>query len=279
MQERLLARVLEVFVEEANNRKKREEEVKNNPKSKMKRENTIKSNEELKQERRETRLKRRETRQRSLIAAEEEEGKPTTPPEKPLEERKKDVSDELLAALKTALPIKKSYHNMHFFHNLMKYHRSSAFSRPEWVKWCAYRDKLRDLEARAEELDTERQKIEGVETCPMSFKHSIKDHCKTCGRRVIKNIEMWLTNVTEPKTRVSSMLHMDHVLAYCKFQTTVNASERLNLEREIYDLEIRLFGQCAGYLQRKYAVHRGYVNVKSREERVMNSEEEYKDRR
>ncbi|GMI14300.1 hypothetical protein TrLO_g4809 [Triparma laevis f. longispina] len=275
-QERLLGAALETFVEEANNRKKKEDEDRKIEEKKKRVVDPIKSKEEIKKEKRETRLKRRETRRK--IEEKEEEGKsiPVTPA---VEERRKHVFEELSAALTTALPVKKSYHDMNFFHNLMKYHRSSAFSRPKWVTWCAYRNKLRDLEARAEELEVEKNKIEGVETCPMKFKHGVKDHCKTCGRRIIKNIEMWLTNVTEPKTRVESFLHMDHVLSYCKSQTVVNAGERLNMEREIYDLEIHLFGQCAGYLQRKYAVHRGYVNVRTREEKVNFSEDDYKDRR
>ena len=180
--------------------------------------------------------------------------------------------------LKTPVPVKKSYHHLSFFHNLISYHRSMAFDRPQWVKWCAKRDQLRDLEARAGELDEEARRIEFVQVCPLGFKHNTTNHCKRCGRRVLKNIEMWLTDVTEPATKISSLLHMDHCLKYCREQLTLNASQRLKLEKVIHVLELSLFGQCAGYLQRKYAIHRGYVNAKIREAKVERSIEEYKDR-
>ena len=258
-----------------------------------------KSREEASTQRRNTRAKRRETRLRRQmeVDVDKEEGEGEGEKEElgkqgggrgPSIEKlgggkskavKGDVFGQLQESLKTSPLLLSSYHEPQFFHRLLKYNQERAFSRSKWVKWQAKIDHLKDLERRRDELEAEAAKLEFTYVCPVAFKHAGSAHCKRCDRRFFKNQAMWLTNVNEPLTKIESMMNLDHCLIYCKDKLRENAAARLKLENEIYALELELFGESAGYLQRKYSLHRSYVRCKGREEKVEESLEEYREKR
>ena len=97
--------------------------------------------------------------------------------------------------------------------------------------------------------------------------------------RYLKNKSMWLTNVHEPKTRLSCMLEAHWVHRYCREQVTKNDGARIKMQGDILHLERKLFDQCAKYLQGMYSLHRGHLRVKKREGEVEESMEAFNDRR
>ncbi len=233
--------------------------------------------------RRSTRKTRRSTLRRASALQEESSNLSQTSFDNSVtsqeEERELTVFEKLAESLKSSLPLPMSYPPFSFFHKLLKYNRNKAFSRPKWVTWQAKREHMRDLLKRKSDLEEETKALEYTYDCPLAFKHPGNPHCKTCNRRVLRNKAMWLTDITEPKTRLENLQQLDFCLQYCQEEAVKNASEIKKYEEEIFALEIALFDSCAEYLQGKYAMHRGYFYCKGREESVLASMEEYRDRR
>jgi len=233
-----------------------------------------KAGEEEVKETREERKIRRETERKKRESLKMEEAK------KGEEEKEEDPFEVLRRTINVRTNLNyRSWNDLSFFHKLIKFDKAQAFSRSTFTKYAAQRNTLEDIDGRGRELREEILKIEAIKTCRLGFRHTTRDKCSMCDVRYLKNKSMWLTNVHEPKTKISSVMETHWVDTYCRQQVTKNDSTRIYMQNKILQVERKLFDQCAKYLQGKYSLHRGHMRIKRREELLEVSLEDFSDRR